>query len=76
MSTGPAAYPDEVSVPDVVGVTLAEAQQTLSDAGLDAVPVPSTGTGKPANEVVAQSPEGGTKVQKGSSVVLYYSTGP
>ena len=76
VSTGPAASPDEVSVPDVVGVTLAEAQQTVSDAGLDAVPVPATGTGKPANEVVAQSPDSGTKVQKGSDVVLYYSAGP
>ncbi len=57
-------------------MTLAEAQQTISDAGLEAIPVPATGTGKPANEVVAQTPEGGTKVQKGSDIVLYYSTGP
>ena len=76
VSTGPAANPDEVNVPDVVGVTLAEAQQTVSDAGLEAIPVPATGSGKPANEVVAQTPEGGTKAQKGSNVVLYYSAGP
>jgi len=75
VSTGPPATPDEVSVPDVVGLTLAEAQQTVSDAGLEAVPVPATGTGKPANQVVAQTPEGGDKAQKGSGIVLYYSTG-
>jgi serine/threonine-protein kinase len=75
VSTGPPATADEVVAPDVVGVTLAEAQQVMTDAGLEAIPVPSTGSGKPANEVVAQTPEAGAKVQKGSGVVLFYSSG-
>jgi len=75
VSTGPAPAAEEVQVPDVVGLTLAEAQQTVSDAGLDAIPVPYAGSGKPANEVVAQSPESGEKVVKGSNVALYYSNG-
>jgi len=76
VSTGPAPTPDQVDVPDVIGLTLAEAQQVISDAELEAIPVPSTGSGKPANEVVAQTPPGGTQTQKGSSVVLFYSSGP
>lgn len=76
VSTGPAPTPDEVNVPDVVGLTVAEAQQVITDAQLEAIPVPATGSGKPANEVVAQTPEGGTKAQKESNVVLYYSSGP
>jgi len=76
VSTGPAPTPDQVDVPDVIGLTLAEAQQVISDAELEAIPVPSTDSGKPANEVVAQTPPGGTQTQKGSSVVLFYSSGP
>ena len=76
VSTGPPPTPDEVDVPDVVGLTIAEAQQVIADADLEAIPVPATGSGKPANEVVAQTPEGGTKAQKDSNVVLYYSSGP
>ncbi len=75
VSTGPAATTDEVEAPNVVGVTLAEAQQVMTDAGLEAIPVPSTGSGRPANEVVAQTPEAGASVQKGSGVVLFYSSG-
>lgn len=76
VSTGPPATPDQIATPDVTGVTLAEAQQVLSDVGLDASPVATANSGRPANEVVAQIPEAGTQVQSGSSVVLFYSTGP
>jgi len=75
VSTGAPASPDDVETPDVTGMTLAEAQQVITDAGLDAIPVPSTGSGKPANEVVAQTPDAGAQVQTGSSVVLFYSSG-
>jgi len=75
VSTGPPTSSEEVETPNVVGVTLAEAEQVMSDAGLETVTVPSTGSGKPANEIVAQTPEAGTQVQPGSTVVLYYSSG-
>lgn len=77
ISTGPPAAADEVSVPNVVGLTVAEAQQTLSDAGFEAQTVPAAaGSGKPANEVVAQTPAGDSTAQSGSTVVVFYSTGP
>lgn len=76
VSTGPPpAQTQLVEIPDVVGLTIAEAQQTIEDAGLTAVPVAGVAAGKPANEVVAQSPQAGTKVAEGSSVVLFYSSG-
>ena len=64
VSSGPPPTPDEVDVPNVVGLALAEAQQVIERRRLEAMPVPATGSGKPANEVVAQTPEGGTKAQK------------
>jgi beta-lactam-binding protein with PASTA domain len=76
VSTGPPpAQTQLITIPDVVGLTIAEAQQTIEDAGLTAVPVAGVAAGKPANEVVAQSPQAGTKVAEGSSVVLFYSSG-
>lgn len=75
VSTGKPEASGEVKVPDVVGMTLADAQQVISDAGLKAVPVPSSDSDRPANEVVAQTPEPDTEVEEGGSVVLFYSTG-
>lgn len=77
VSSGPPASATTVDVPNVVGLTLAEAQQVVVDAGLEALPVAAApGSGKPANQVVAQTPVGGTKLEQGASVVLFYSTGP
>jgi len=78
VSTGPPApTAEEVTVPNVVGQTVAEAQQILSDAGFEVQSVPaSPGSGKPANQVVAQTPAGDSASQSGSTVVVFYSTGP
>jgi serine/threonine-protein kinase len=76
VSTGPPTTVDQVPTPDVVGITLADAQQVISDAGLEAIPVVSVGSGKPANQVVAQTPAAGVQTQVGSKVVLFYSSGP
>lgn len=75
VSTGPADNADKEAVPDVVGLTLAEAQQVITDAGFEAIAVPAIGSGKPANEVVAQTPEAGEEVKTGSTIALYYSAG-
>lgn len=74
ISTG-AAPADAVEVPNVVGVGLATAEQTLADAGLQAVPASAGGTGDPANRVVAQIPAAKSKAPRGSAVVVFYSTG-
>jgi len=62
-----------VDVPSVVGLSRADAEAQLSDAGLEAnvVDVPSD---DPAGTVVAQNPVGGT-LRKGSAVRLNVSTG-
>jgi len=73
VSSGPPANADQVTVPKVVGMSLADAQKAMSDAGLKSLPVPSTGSGKPANQVLAQTPAGDSQTPQGSEVVLFYA---
>ena len=72
VSTGP----DQVSVPDVIGDTQADATSTLTDAAFDVrvVQVPSSpsNTGK----VITQAPNAGTTVNKGTQVTITVGTGP
>ena len=72
VSTGP----ESATVPGVVGDAQGDATDTLTDAGFDVtvVQVPST----PANmgKVIAQSPNGGSTANKGSTVVITVGTGP
>lgn len=75
VSTGDPVTADDIAVPDVTGLTLTEAQQVLSDAGLQSMAVAASGSSEPQNEVVAQTPGAGDKVQEGTTIVLFYSTG-
>jgi beta-lactam-binding protein with PASTA domain/predicted Ser/Thr protein kinase len=64
-----------VDVPDVVGARESEAVATLRNAGL--VPkVVDIFSDKPAGEVIAQDPKGGTSHVEGSEVRLNVSKGP
>ncbi|TLM97590.1 MAG: PASTA domain-containing protein, partial [Actinobacteria bacterium] len=74
ISTGPAAA-GGTSVPSVAGLTLEQAQQRISSAGLTPVTVAAAGSGKPANTVTTQTPPAGAPVASGSSVVLFYASG-
>lgn len=74
VSSGPPSA-EAIAVPNVVGATLSNAEQTLADAGFEPVPAASSGTGKPANQVIAQVPSAGTQAQPGSSVVIFYASG-
>jgi len=59
----------EVTVPDLVGLTTAEAEKLITAAGLKPVRVNNTGTH--ANEVINQIPAGFTsKYTKGEAVIL------
>ena len=71
VSSGPAP----VTVPPVVGATLAAAEQRLSAKGLEysSSEEPSE---RPAGEVLTQTPQAGTEVDAGSSVTLTVSSGP
>ena len=62
---------DKVAVPDVVGKTIEEAVADIEDAGLVVADVQETEdpSAEPGS-VVSQTPEAGTKVEKGSGVTL------
>jgi serine/threonine-protein kinase len=67
--------PAPATVPNVVGMTLAQAIDALRNAGLNPNPtiVPSDA---PQNQVIHQNPAPGTKATKGSTVDLQVSNGP
>jgi eukaryotic-like serine/threonine-protein kinase len=64
-----------VAVPDVVGRQSSAATVDLSNRGFK-VQIHRTESGEPVGQVVGQSPEAGTKVDKGSLVALQVSSGP
>lgn len=71
-TTGPGA---PATVPDVEGAELTGAAEQLAEAGLRAAVkyVPSS---DPAGQVIGQSREAGTELQRGEAVSLNVSTGP
>ena len=74
-TTAPAPTPQKITVPNVVGIQQSAAQRRLHDGGLRARVkyVPSS---RPAGVVTGQNPGDGTKVKKGSTVLLAVSRGP
>ena len=66
---------DKVTVPSVQGLTLAQAQDRLTQAGLtgEAVPIESDAED---GTVVSTEPAAGSEVDEGSSVLLRVSSGP
>jgi hypothetical protein len=66
------ASPTAVTVPDVVGLTVAEALQVLHDSGLDVVGtwVPETDAAVADDVVVSEYPSAGTQVDSGATVKL------
>ncbi|NQU37651.1 MAG: Stk1 family PASTA domain-containing Ser/Thr kinase, partial [Actinobacteria bacterium] len=62
-----------VSVPNVVGDTEAQANATLINAGFN-VQVINQPSSDPAGTVLAQSPNGGSKAQKGAQVTITVAT--
>ena len=70
-STTPSVAPSAGKVvPDLKGLTLAEAQARLSALGLHVTTTPVTVAGKTAGTVVDQAPKPGGKLAKGSAVTL------
>ncbi len=60
----PEELPQTVTVPDVTGITVAQAKNKLYNAGLEAVY-------QAEDTVIAQIPKAGDQVQKGTEVLLY-----
>jgi hypothetical protein len=71
----PASAEGSLTVPDVRGQKLSDAEKAIHEAGLraDQRKVPSS---LPKNTVIAQSPSPGTGAEEGDHVVLTASQGP
>ncbi|MBA3350337.1 MAG: PASTA domain-containing protein [Actinobacteria bacterium] len=65
----------KVRVPGVVGLDVVQARANLEDFRLEAS-VEKTADNAPAGQVIAQAPDGGTRVDRGSIVALTVSRGP
>lgn len=77
VSSGPPPAVEEVVVPDVAGRVEAEALATLEAAGLDATKT----TDEPSESIAAGAatrtePPAGTPVDRGTSLMLFVSSGP
>jgi serine/threonine-protein kinase len=67
--------PEKVQVPDVYGLTLAAAQQTVADAGFYYNVVEVTND-EPAGTALSTEPGAGTLLEPEATVTIYYSGGP
>lgn len=71
-----AAAPELVTVPSVIGKSLAEATETLVEAGFE-VPTPTKqASSEPLGEVLSQDPNAGSKSEKGALINLTISGEP
>jgi serine/threonine-protein kinase len=67
--------PEQVEIPEVYGLSVAEAQTALSNAGLNSTPIEVEGD-EPAGTALSTDPGVGEMVDPGSTVSLFYSAGP
>jgi len=67
--------PQPVEVPNVFGMDLETAQQTVVNAGLKYT-IFKVENNKPAGTALSTDPQAGTLVDPGSTVTIYYSGGP
>ncbi len=67
---------EDVQVPNVVGMTQANAESTLRSANLSAAIVKTSDDSVPKGQVIAQLPTAGTVVAPASEVGVLVSTGP
>jgi serine/threonine-protein kinase len=66
--------PQQVTVPDVTGLSRESAESELRDEGLT-VAVDEQESDEPEGDVISQSPAGGTQVERGETVTITVSTG-
>jgi beta-lactam-binding protein with PASTA domain len=62
-------------VPNVVGRAAGDAQSRIAEAGFKSQVFSQTNKA-PVGEVISQSPNGGSKAKKGSTIILNVSSGP
>ncbi len=66
----------EAKVPDVVGMSEADAAKALEDAGFQPIPGSTFSDTVPVGQVVSQDPAAGTTAQRDSVVTFIVSQGP
>ena len=66
----------QVEVPNVVGMSEADARSTLEQAGFQVTSTSAPSDSTPKGVVSDQSPDGGTQATKGSTVAITISSGP
>jgi beta-lactam-binding protein with PASTA domain len=66
--------PEQVTVPDVTGLTRESAEARLRDEGLE-VAADEQESDEPEGDVISQSPAGGTRVSRGETVTIVVSIG-
>jgi eukaryotic-like serine/threonine-protein kinase len=66
--------PEQVSVPDVVGLSRSSAESEIEDSGLKAA-IEEQDSDKPKDEVISQSPTAGTRIERGERVTITISRG-
>ncbi len=67
--------PEQITVPDVVGLSREAAETKINNAGLD-VRVEKQESSESENEVIAQSPGSGESVQRGDDVTITVAVAP
>jgi serine/threonine-protein kinase len=67
--------PEQVEVPEVYGLSVAEARAALSNVGLNSTTFEVEGD-EPAGTALSTDPGVGAMLDPGSTVTLYYSAGP
>jgi len=67
---------ETVAVPNVVGMSEADARTTLQQAGFEVQSTSAPSDTTPEGDVSAQSPTAGTDAAKGGTVTITVSTGP
>jgi eukaryotic-like serine/threonine-protein kinase len=68
--------PEQLEVPDVIGLRSAAAAQALQNRGFEVDVVPVTNPSVPRDRVAAQDPRANTMAPEGSTVSITVSTGP
>ncbi len=67
--------PELITVPDVVGLSRDSAENRITSEGLD-VAIREEESDEREDEVIAQDPAGGSRVERGETVTITVSTGP
>lgn len=69
------AKPKKVAMPGILGTSLDNAQSKLNNLGLSVAEIKTVDSSKPANTVIAVTPETGAEVSSDSKIVLTVSSG-